>query len=150
MQSDQHIKWTNQLLNELSEKDKDLGIEVLKTCGRNCCKDSDLYKNAVIVRNQFPDSTDFDFLFQTFKKQFYNTDDFQKNGNEITLILQECTCDMVKEGVTNEFLCHCTKGYSHQIFETLFGTKVEVILVKSILNGDSICEQKINILPDKI
>lgn len=141
--NDRIINWANDLLSELSEKDGKKGIELLKSCGKNCCKQSSLYQNALSIRNQFPDSTDYDMLFKSFKKQFYNHKNIQKAGNEITLLFDKCTCDMVKDGLNNSFLCNCTVGYTHQIFETLLGKKVKVKLEKSILRGDKFCVQKI-------
>jgi len=55
--------------------------------------------------------------------------------------------DLVTEGgVTNPFLCNCTKkGYTKQFFVTIFDIPVKVELLESILNGDNICKQKITI-----
>jgi len=140
---DRIIYWTNDFLSELSVKNKNLGIELLKNNGRKCCEQSSLYQKAKSIRNKFPDNSNDDVLFNSFKEQFYNSENLQKNGNEITLIFEECTCDRVKEGVSHPFLCNCTVGYTHQIFETLFNKKVNVKLEKSILRGDKICQQKI-------
>jgi predicted ArsR family transcriptional regulator len=82
-----------------------------------------------------------DALFNAFKKKYFNSDNFTKSGDEITLILKECTCPMVKNGVTDPFLCNCTIGYSKKLFETLFKREVEVELKQSILRGDAICKQ---------
>lgn len=76
----------------------------------------------------------------------YNSPNFTKEGNKITLIFEECTCPMVKEGVNNSFLCHCTTGYAKEITEALFKKPAEVKLIKSILNGDMVCKQEIALL----
>lgn len=36
-----------------------------------------------------------------------------KAGNKITLIFEESTCSMVKEGVNNSYLYDCTTGYPY-------------------------------------
>jgi len=54
---------------------------------------------------------------------------------------------MVKEGVSNPYLCNCTVGYSKEIFETLFNSSVKVDLEQSILKGNKICKQVIRVEP---
>ena len=98
---------------------------------------------AIKIRNEYEGNEDFEKIFQAFKKQYYNTSRFTKEGNKITLIFEECTCPLVKEGVNNSYLCNCTIGYSLKIFETLCDKPVKVKLLKSILNGDNICKQEI-------
>jgi predicted hydrocarbon binding protein len=139
---DRITKWINTILQEVSNLKDGKGIELLHSCGRECSKASDLLEGAANTRKKFADD-DFEQLFQAFKKQYYNSSGFSKNGNKITLIFEECTCPMVKEGLSNSYLCHCTLGYSMQIFETLFNKPIEIKLLKSILKGDDICEQEI-------
>lgn len=45
----------------------------------------------------------------------------------------------------NPFFCNCTRGYTKERFESLFGRPVQVKLLASILNGDNICKQAITI-----
>ena len=138
--------WINNLLAELSYLDDDKGIEILNRCGKDCCESSDFFRAAINIRSQHITETDDDKLFNAFKSQFYNSDKLTKNGKSITLIFDECTCPMAKNGVDHSFLCHCTLGYSKKIFETLFKKEVETELEKSILKGDSICKQHIKVL----
>ena len=139
--------WINNNLQELAQLENDKGIEIISSCGKNCCKISELYRGACEVNNKYK-KADLDTLFYNFKKKYYHSnksDYFIKKGNIITLIFDKCTCPMVKEGVDNYFLCNCTIGYSQKLFEILFGKKVRVNLQKSILKGDPICEQLITI-----
>ncbi len=138
-------KWTNEVLDEISKLNDKKGFDILEKCGASCCKESELYKGAVHVRNKFPPGTSIDQLFTIYKKEHYNTSRLTKTGNTITLVFEKCTCPLVKEGVSNSYLCHCTVGYTKTIFETLFDHKVEVKLEKSILRGDKICKQTIKI-----
>ena len=137
--------WINDILSELSYLDNDKGVEILKQCGRDCCEASTLHKGAVSIRNQYPNEKDDDIIFKEFKSQYYNSDELTMNGNIITLIFEECTCPMVKNGVDNSFLCNCTIGYSKKVFEILFEKEVSITLEKSILGGDSVCVQHIKI-----
>ena len=140
--TDRITKWINTILQELSNLTDGKGIEILHRCGRECSKTSDLLEGAVNTRKKFADD-DFEQLFQAFKQHYYNSPGFSKDGNQITLIFEECTCPMVKKGLSHAYLCHCTLGYSRQIFETLFNKPIEIKLLKSILKGDDICKQEI-------
>ena len=139
-------RWISAILSEVSTLDGNQGIELLNACGRDCSKASPLLEGAIDIRNKFPDNEDIEELFQAFKKQYYNTSRFSKDDNKITLVFEECTCPIVKIGVSNSYLCNCTIGYSMQIFETLFGRPVEIRLIKSILKGDNICKQEILVM----
>ena len=138
--------WINKNLTELSKLNDKIGIEILNKCGQACCESSNLYQGACKVRNKNVSETDIDIFFNDFKDEYYNSDNFTKEGNTITLIFKECTCPMVKKGVNNSFLCNCTIGYSKRLFETLFDKKVTIDLEKSILRGDPVCKQNIKIL----
>lgn len=147
MNNDTRINnWINNNLTELSQLNDKTGIEILNKCGKACCETSKLYQGVCKVRNKNVSETNIDTLFNDFKEEYYNSDNFTKTGNTITLILEECTCPMVKKGVNNSFLCNCTIGYSKKLFETLFDKKVTIDLEKSILKGDRVCKQIIKIL----
>jgi predicted ArsR family transcriptional regulator len=147
MNNDTRISnWINNNLTELSKLNERTGIEVLNKCGKACCEISKLYQGVCKIRNKNFSETNINTLFNDFKKKYYNSDNFTKIDNTITLIFEECTCPMVKKGVNNSFLCNCTIGYSKKLFETLFDKKVTVDLEKSILKGDRICMQNIKIL----
>ncbi len=137
--------WINTILHQMSGIDAPKGGDILEACGKECSKASALLVGALDVRSRHHENQDLDVLFKAFKSRYYNTPGFKKQGSRITLIFEDCTCPLVKKGVGNPFLCHCTMGYSRQIFETLFGKVVEIRLLKSILQGDQVCEQEISI-----
>ncbi len=133
------------ILQELSKLEADKGVEILNSCGKDCSKSSALFEGAILTLNKYAENEDMDIVFDTFKKQSYNTSGLKKEGNKITLIFEECICPLVKQGVNNSYLCNCTVGYFINIFKTLFNRPVKVKLLKSILNGDNVCEQQISI-----
>ncbi|MCP4150876.1 MAG: hypothetical protein GY757_24225 [bacterium] len=139
---DRIIKWINTMLQNVSNLENEKGIELLHACGGECSKSSVLLEGAVKTRNKYKKDVELQIVFEDFKKNYYNKPDYIMEGNKITLIFEECTCPMVKEGVTNPYLCNCTVGYSIKVLETLFNRPVKVKLLKSILNGDSICKQE--------
>ena len=142
---DRIIQWINAILHELSKLDDNKGIELLHVCGGECSKSSIILEGAVKIRKEYKQDSDLDKLFEAFKIQFYNTSRLTKEGNTIILIFEECTCPMVKEGVSNSYLCNCTIGYTKKIFETLFNRTIKVELEQSILKGNKICKQLIRI-----
>lgn len=142
---DKITNWINTFLHEVSKLDADKGIEILNTCGKECSKASALLAGAIKIRNKYPDNEDLGKVFEAFKEQYYNSSRFKKDGKKITLVFEDCTCPMVKQGVRNSYLCNCTVGYSINIFQTLFNRPVKVKLLKSILNGDDICKQEISV-----
>lgn len=147
MDNDTRISnWINNNLKELSQLHDNSGVEILNKCGGACCETSKLYQDVCKVRNKNISETNIDKLFNEFKNEYYNSSNFTKVGNTITLIFEECTCPMVKNGVNNSFLCNCTIGYSEKLFVTLFNKKVTIDLEKSILKGDGVCKQIIKVL----
>jgi len=143
MNHNQHRLATLKLfLSETANLD-DKGIKFLHTCGAQCAQASQLLAGAQKISKEFPPDTDPEQLFQAFKSRYYNHPTFTKHGNKITLIFEECTCQLVKQGADNPLLCHCTVGYSHKIFETLFNQPVKIKLLTSILRGDDDCHQEI-------
>ncbi len=139
------IQWINVILHEISKLDGNKGIELLHACGGECSKTSKLLEGAAKIRNEYIKDKDLDKIFESFKIQYYNTSSLMKEGNKIILIFEACTCPMVKEGVSNPYLCNCTMGYTKKIFETLFNKTIEVDLQQSILKGNKICKQLITI-----
>jgi hypothetical protein len=140
---DRIASWIETILSEASTLKNDQGLELLHDCGRNCSLNSELFNSVATIREEFRKELDSEALFNYFKNQYYPHDYVSKTGNRITLIFDKCSCPLVKGGISNPFLCNCTVGYTKQIFETLFAKPVKIRLLKSILQGDSICEQEI-------
>jgi len=136
-------QWINKILDQMEVLDHDRGIKILKNCGVACSNSSQLIKRVENIRNKYKDNSATEILFKDLQSTYFKPANVTKNDNKITLIFEECTCPLVKQGVNNSYICNCTLGYTKNIFETLFGRSVEVRLLKSILKGDTICEQGI-------
>ncbi len=147
MENNDKTKWINTVLKQISKIDETQATTVLENCGRECLKSSGTLEKIEKLRNEIPDKENTDLLFNAYKEKIYkNSPRIYKEGNDIYLEYHKCECGMVKNGgVTDPFLCNCTVGYTKQIFETLFFRPVIVKLMKSILNGDDICLQKISL-----
>lgn len=138
-------EWINTLLSQLSKLDSNELTEAVSLCGEECSKGSHLLKGAAEIRHQYENISDTHKILDAFKVKYYNTPNLVKEGSQIVLIFDSCTCFMVKEGVNNPYLCSCTIGYTKRVFETLFGKPVSVKLEQSILKGDKRCRQTISI-----
>lgn len=145
MNNDRIIQWIDVVLTELSDLDDNIGAEILHSCGGECTKSSILLEGAKKIHNKYESEKNLEILFNEFKNNYYNSPNLTKQNNKVILIFDDCTCPLVKAGISNSFLCNCTLGYSKKIFETLFDRKVGVELKESILNGDKICKQFISI-----
>ena len=145
MENNDKTKWINTILSQMCQLKGDKATIVLENCGRECLKSSGSLERIEKLRNDVTDKNNIELLFNTYKKEIYqNRPNLYRENGTIYLEYQKCGCGMVTDGgVTNPILCHCTVGYTKQIFETLFNRSVKVKLMKSILNGDSICKQKI-------
>jgi len=145
MENNNKAKWINSILSKLDNIDNLQSISIVESCGRECLNSSDVPDKIDGIRKCVEDKNDIDLLFKTYKEKVYqNSPRLYKENDTIYLIYDECGCGMVKEGgVTNPFLCNCTRGYTKAIFERLFDRTVDVNLKKSILRGDSKCEQEI-------
>lgn len=142
---DRIIQWIDVMLDEVSKLEDSRGIALLHGCGGDCSKTSALLQGAAKINNEYRHEKNPDKLFEIYKRQYCDTPRLMKEGDRITLIFEECTCPLVKGGIENPYLCHCTTGYTMKIFETLFGRTVDVELEQSILRGDKICKQLIRI-----
>ncbi len=141
------LHWIQSALTEISLLENEKGKGILEKCGRECAKSHDLHEEAMKIRAEVKDKNDIDLLFKIYKKKVYNTSRLYKQGNTIYLEYNKCGCPIVKSGeVSNPFFCNCTKGYTKERFENLFGKPVRVELIKTMLRGDDICKQTITIM----
>ena len=145
MEDNKALQWINAILSEISLLEEKIGIKIIEKCGRECAKSHDLADDCIKIRNEVENNNDIDLLFSVYKEKIFNNSPrFYKEGKIIYLEYHECSCPLVKSGgVENPFLCNCTRGYTKERFEALFGKSVKVELLKSILNGDKICKQAI-------
>jgi len=146
MDTNDKTKWINTVLTQLRNTSSPQTITAIENCGRECLKSSGDFETVKKLREEIPDTEDMDLLFDAYKEKVYDSSPrlYKKDG-DIYLKYHECSCGMVtRGGVTDPFLCHCTVGYTKQIFESWFKRPVQVTLLKSILKGDDICLQRLS------
>ncbi len=146
MEENKSLQWSSAALSEISVLEEETGRHIIEQCGRACAQANELSEAAQKTRAEVENKDDIDLLFTTFKDKAYNTPRLYKEDTVIYLEFHECSCLLVKSGqINNPFFCHCTRGYTKEIFETLFARPVKVKLLQSILRGDPICKQEIRL-----
>jgi hypothetical protein len=147
MENGDKALWINTLLAEMGRVGAPHGKALLEHCGRECLRMSDRLEAIAAVKGGLGEKRDAGTLFRAYKKQIYeDSPHLTMEGDEIVLEYPQCACGMVTEGgVRDSFLCHCTVGYTKEIFEALFEQPVTVELQKSILRGDDLCRQRIRV-----
>lgn len=148
MDENEAIQWINCAVSEIKLLDKETAKGILEQCGRMCARNHELPQEAAKIRDGVEDQNDIDTLFQRYKKEIYDESPrLTKDGDVIYLEYHKCGCPHVATGeVKDPFFCNCTRGYTKETYEALFGRLVRVTLLSSILWGDEICKQEIQIL----
>jgi len=146
MEENKSLQWINVVLSEISDLEEETGRHIIEQCGRACAQSHGLPEEAQKIRSEIENTNDLDLLFTTYKEKAYNTPRLYTEEGVIYLEYHECGCPLVKSGhINNPFFCHCTRGYTKERFETLFGQPVRVELLQSMLQGDPICQQAIHV-----
>ncbi len=146
MSNNEILRWIQSALGEINLLENGKGESILEKCGRECAKSHDLPAEAKKIRSEVEDKNDIDLLFKVYKEKAYNTSRLYKEGHTIYLEYNKCGCPIVNSGeISDPFFCNCTRGYTKERFENLFGRPVKVDLIMSMLKGDKICKQAITI-----
>lgn len=150
MNDNEAMQWIRVVLSKISLLEDKKGINILEKCGRECAISHGFPDGAKKIRNEIDDKNNIDLLFTRFKEKVYdNSPRLYKEGDIMYLEYHTCACPIVNSGkITNPFFCHCTCGYTKEIFEELFDKFVKVDVLQSILKGDEICKQAITIVND--
>ena len=148
MKNNEATQWINNVVSEIKLLEKEKAKNILEQCGRKCALSHELPQDTAEIRESAEDKNNIDLLFQLYKKEIYdNSPRLTKKGNVIYLEYYKCGCPHVATGeIKDPYFCNCTRGYTKETYETLFGRPVKVNLLSSILNGDKICKQEITII----
>jgi len=126
-------------LDELVDK-KTLAM-VLEMCGRQCQSKAFVEK----ARGIYQKSRNVDEFMERFG-QIYKY--LHREGGKIYIIYPKCYCSQVKKipkGKLSGTYCNCSRGWAKALFEGAVGRPVEVVLEKSIVNGDGECRFRIKL-----
>lgn len=143
--------WIRTILDQMAVAETPGMKEAVEACGRACVRSAEGFDAISALRKKVGESASPEILFHAYKEEIYeNRPNIWWKDGAVFLEYDRCACGMVTSGtVANPFLCHCTVGYSKEVFETLFGHPVAVELQGSILRGDSKCRQKITVVRER-
>ena len=132
--------WINTILLELHNHEDVSCRSIIEECGRNCCKDSDMLKDAKMISERIAD-LDFDEKFAVLKKEFSSDNmNFYKEDDTIYIEYSTCICHLKDEnGKYDEFMCKCTCGYIKEFIENFMHAEAEPVLLESINKGGDRC-----------
>ena len=138
-------QWITTLIAGLDENlDAETRMAVLERCGRTCITDS-MVKKARACRAAAKDEAEFlDRLGQDWKH-------LQREGDEVFVVYPRCYCPLVKDlpGELSATWCNCSRGWVKELFEQALGRLVEVDLLQSIRQGDTICKFRVQVFADQ-
>jgi predicted hydrocarbon binding protein len=133
-------KWIAVLIDGLSKNVDDKTVaKILEQCGRQCQSQSFVEKAKKIYKNSKNNEDFLDKLGQTYKH-------IHREGNNVYLIYPKCYCSQVNripKGKLSGAYCNCSRGWAKALFEGATGKPVEVVMEKSIINGDDQCKFRV-------
>jgi predicted ArsR family transcriptional regulator len=133
-------KWITALMEGLDRNlDERTIAKILEQCGRQCQTQS-FIKKARDLCQKSKDTDEFlDRLAEVYKH-------LHREGDKVYLIYPKCYCSQVSKipkGKLSGTYCNCSRGWAKALFEGAREKPVEVIMEKSIINGDDECRFRI-------
>jgi predicted hydrocarbon binding protein len=133
-------KWIMRLIAGLDEHvDEKTKITILEQCGRQCQTASFIKKAKTIYEN----SKDIDDFLRKFEQVYKN---LHREGNNVYIVYPKCYCPQVNKipkGKLSGTYCNCSRGWAKALFEGALGRPVDVVMEKSIVNGDDECKFRV-------
>jgi predicted hydrocarbon binding protein len=133
-------KWITTLIagldEHVSEKTRAM---ILEQCGRQCQSQSFIKK----ARSIYKKSNDINEFLEELEQIYKN---LHREEDKIYIIYPKCYCSQVNKipkGKLSATYCDCSRGWAKALFEGASGKPVEVIMEKSIINGDDQCKFRI-------
>ena len=126
-------------IEDMNETDRNI---IFKQCGKAC---SDSYTKQIYIDEYERSENINDFLIR-LKNRFPEIEYQIIKENEIVLLTYRyCACDLVKNKyITTPLMCECSRQSLLYNWGTVIGeSKVNIKLLKSILNGDDCCQFEI-------
>ena len=135
-------KWITKLIDGLDKNvDQKTAAKILEQCGRQCQSDS-FIKKAKAIYAKSKDTDDFlERLSRVYKH-------LHREGEKVYLVYPKCYCSQVNripKGKLSGTYCNCSRGWAKALFEGATGKPVEVVMEKSIINGDDQCRFRVEI-----
>jgi predicted hydrocarbon binding protein len=133
-------KWITTLMEGLDRNlDEGTIAKILEQCGRQCQTQSFIKKARDLYQKSKSTDEFLDRLAEVNKH-------LHREGDKVYLIYPKCYCSQVNKipkGRLSGTYCNCSRGWAKALFEGAIGKPVEVIMEKSIINGDDQCKFRI-------
>jgi predicted ArsR family transcriptional regulator len=133
-------KWITTLMEGLDRNlDEGTIAKILEQCGRQCQIQSFIKKARDLYQKSKSTDEFLDRLAEVNKH-------LHREGDKVYLIYPKCYCSQVNKIPKGRLLgtyCNCSRGWAKALFEGAIGKPVEVIMEKSIINGDDQCKFRI-------
>jgi len=133
-------KWIACLIAGLNEHvDEKTRATVLEQCGRQCQSQSFIKK----ARGIYQKSRNIDEFLEKLEQAYKH---LHREGDKVYIVYPRCYCSQVNKipkGKLSATYCNCSRGWAKALFEGALGRTVDVIMEKSIINGDNQCKFRI-------
>jgi predicted hydrocarbon binding protein len=134
-------KWVTAFLDNMNESVDEETLKLLmEACGTACAR----YHGSIkIARTIGEKSSDIEeLLFELNQQKDYWCGKWEKRGDVIFSVCQECGCPLVLAGFVelSPAFCECSRGWVKAVFEAALGKPVEVELDQAIGRGDPVCK----------
>lgn len=133
-------KWITCLVDGLNQHvDEKTRVLILEQCGRQCQSPVFIKK----AKSIYEKSKDIDEFLERFGQVYKH---LHKEGEKVYIVYPRCYCSQVNKipkGKLSGTYCNCSRGWAKALFEGALGRPVEVLMEKSIINGDNQCKFRI-------
>lgn len=133
-------KWISCLIDGLDEHvGEKTRAMILEQCGRQCQSQSFIKKAKDIYEKSSRINDFLDKLGRVYKH-------LHREGDNVYIVYPRCYCSQVNKipkGKLSGTYCNCSRGWSKALFEGALGRPVEVIMEKSMINGDNQCKFRV-------
>ena len=135
-------KWITTLMSGLEKNvDEKTSARILEQCGRQCQSQSFIKK----AKGLYEKSKNIDDFLEKLGRVYKH---LHREGEEVYIVYPRCYCSQVNKipkGKLSGTYCNCSRGWAKALFEGALGRSVEVIMEKSIINGDSECKLRVRL-----
>jgi predicted hydrocarbon binding protein len=132
-------KWIVSLMDSLDALvDEKTRVRVLENCGRNCIPRS-FVKRAKTCKEGARNNDEF---LERLSKVWRH---LQRDGDKVYVVYEKCYCPLVKAypDKLSPTFCNCSRGWVKELFESVLEKPVNVVLEKSIKQGNDICKFRV-------
>lgn len=133
-------KWITTLMSGLEKNvDEKTLVRILEQCGRQCQSQSFIKK----AKGLYEKSENIDDFLEKLGRVYKH---LRREGEEVYIVYPRCFCSQVNKipkGKLSGTYCNCSRGWAKALFEGALGRPVEVIMEKSIINGDNECKFRV-------